>query len=132
MSASETTPITFPLSSTTGNALTRCWRRAAAISLYEAPRLTATTWVVMMSLTLVFISHSCFLLASAAEDDLERASVGGAGEHVVRLFELIQAEAVGDEPPGVDLAAGDQAHQGRSGGGVHQARSDRDVLDPLA
>src|SRR5580658_11194817 len=69
--------------------------------------------------------------ASAAEDDLERAVVGGVGEHVVRLFKLIQAEVVGDQPLGVNLAAGDQAHQGRGGGGVLQARGDRYVPDPL-
>ena len=55
MSASETTPITFPSSSTTGNALTRYRRSVAAISLKVAPRLTATTSVVMTSLTVAFM-----------------------------------------------------------------------------
>src|SRR5579863_2093098 len=84
------------------------------------------------------VLHAClhsfsllFLAASAAEDDLERAVVGGVGEHVVRRFHLIQAEVMGDEPLGVNLAAGDQAHQGRRGRGVLQARSDRYVPDPL-
>ena len=59
MSASETTPITFRSSSTTGNALTRYSRRAAAISRNVASFLTQITRVVMTSLTVVFIvSHS--------------------------------------------------------------------------
>src|SRR3984957_21069763 len=69
--------------------------------------------------------------ASAAEDDLEGTVVGGVGEDVVRRFHLIQAEVMSNESLGVDLAAGDQAHQGRGGGGVLQARGDRDVPDPL-
>src|ERR1700683_78130 len=129
MSASETTPITFPSSSMTGNALTRDRRSLAAISLNDAPSLTATTWVVMASCTLVFIVLSS--LFGRAEDDLERAGVRGPGEDVGRRFHLIQAEVMGDEPLGVDLAAGDQAHQGRGGGGVLQSRGDRYVPDPL-
>ena len=35
--------MTFPSSSMTGNALTRDWRSLAAISLNDAPGLTATT-----------------------------------------------------------------------------------------
>ena len=59
MSASETTPITFRSSSTTGNALTRYSRRATAISRNVASFLTQITRVVMTSLTAVFIvSHS--------------------------------------------------------------------------
>src|SRR6266852_6773969 len=69
--------------------------------------------------------------ASAGEDDLERAGVRGPREHVVGLVEVVQVEVVGDEPLGVDLAGGDQAHQGRRGGGVDQARGDREVPDPL-
>ena len=59
MSASETTPITFRSSSTTGNALTRCSRRAAAISRNVASFVTQITRVVMTSLTVVFMAiHS--------------------------------------------------------------------------
>ena len=55
MSASETTPITLSSSPRTGNALTRYLRRAAAISRKVASFLTQITWVVMTSLTAVFI-----------------------------------------------------------------------------
>src|SRR6185312_6199664 len=127
MSASETTPITFRSSSSTGNALTRCSCRAVAISRNVASFLTQITRLVMTSWTVVFIGHSL----SSGEDDLERPGVGGAGEHVVRLFEVVHVEVIGDERLGVDLAGADQAHQGRRGGGVHQARGDRDVPDPL-
>jgi hypothetical protein len=50
-SASDTTPITLRFSSMTGNALTRYWRSRAAISLKEASRRTATTSLVITSLT---------------------------------------------------------------------------------
>ena len=53
MSASETTPITFRSSSTTGNALTRYSCKAAAISRNVVSFLTEITRVVMMSLTVV-------------------------------------------------------------------------------
>ena len=36
--------------------------------------------------------------SAAGEDDLERAGVGGAGEDVVGLLELVEGEVVGDEP----------------------------------
>ena len=59
MSASETTPITFRSSSTTGNALTRYSRRAAAISRNVASLVTQITRVVMTSLTVLFTAvHS--------------------------------------------------------------------------
>src|ERR1039457_4053416 len=77
MSASETTPITFPSSSTTGKALTRSWRSLAAISLNDAPRLTATTWVVMMSLTLVFIVIVSFLVEREAGPGAEGSGILG-------------------------------------------------------
>ena len=54
-SASETTPITLSPSPRTGNALTRCLRRAAASSRNGASFLTQITRVVMTSLTAVFI-----------------------------------------------------------------------------
>src|SRR5580693_3936929 len=130
-SASETIPITFWSSSRTGKALTRYLRSSAAISLYDAPCLTATTVVVMTSLTVGSITSTPSLLVVAAEDDLQRASVRGPAEDVVRLVELIQAKVVGDEPLGVELAAGDQLQQGRGGVGVDQAGGDRDVPDPL-
>src|SRR5580693_6683966 len=104
-SASETIPITFWSSSRTGKALTRYLRSSAAISLYDVPCLTATTVVVMTALTVGSISTPSLLVVVAAEDDLERAGVGGPGEDVVRLVELVQAEVVGDEPLGVDPAA---------------------------
>ena len=47
--------MTLPSASTTGSALTRNRRSAAAISLKVAPRLTTTTSVVMTSLTVAFI-----------------------------------------------------------------------------
>ena len=50
-SASDTTPITFPLSSRTGKALTRCARRALAMARNDASFLTETTRVVITSLT---------------------------------------------------------------------------------
>src|SRR5580700_6584096 len=130
-SASETTPITLWSSSRTGNALTRYLRSSAAISLYDAPCLTATTVVVMTSLTVGSITSTPSLLVVAAEDDLQRAGVGGPGEDVVRLVPLVQTEVVGDEPLGVELAAGDQLQQGGGGVGVDQAGGDRDVPDPL-
>ena len=55
MSASETTPITFRSSSTTGNALIRYSCRAAAISRNVVSFLTQITRVVMMSLTVALI-----------------------------------------------------------------------------
>src|SRR5690242_9757483 len=125
MSASETTPITLRSSSTTGNALTRCSRRATAISRNVASFLTQITRVVMISWTVVIVVHS------SGEDDLERPGVLGAGEYVVGLFELVEGEVVGDERLDVELAGGDQAEEGRRGGGVHQAGGDRDVPDPL-
>src|SRR5690349_7629364 len=57
-SASETTPSTRPASSTTGSALTRYRRSTAAISLKVVSRLTATTSVVITSLTVAFMSSS--------------------------------------------------------------------------
>ena len=51
MSASETTPITFPSSSTTGNALTRYSRKAATMARNDASFVTETTRVVITSLT---------------------------------------------------------------------------------
>src|SRR5690242_19585624 len=108
MSASETTPITLQSSSTTGNALTRCSCRAVAISRNVASFLTQITRVVMISWTVVvFMSFT-----PSGEDDLERSGVGGAGEYVVGLFEVVQVEVVGDERFGVELASGEQAHQG--------------------
>ena len=53
-SASETTPITFPSASSTGNALTRHSRSLAAISRNDAVSLTDTGSADMTSLT-VFI-----------------------------------------------------------------------------
>src|SRR5208282_1237446 len=89
-SASETTPITFSSSSTTGKALTRNRRSRAAISLNEALRFTATTWAVMTSFTVAFIVLCLPLLG------LVRASVGR--EHdawvVVRILPRRIAEAV--------------------------------------
>src|ERR1700704_6975522 len=46
-------------------------------------------------------------LDATAQDDLERSGVGWPGEHVVGLLELIQREAVGDKPSGVDVVAGE-------------------------
>src|SRR5580698_10906350 len=104
---------------------------ARRISTVVPSAKSAYTWLDPSTTCAVSMAVSPFLPASAAEDDLERAGVRGPGEDVVRLFHLIQAEAVADEPLGVDLAAGDQAHQGRGGGGVLQARGDRYVPDPL-
>src|SRR5271170_3585038 len=112
-------------------------RPAGRISTVVPSAKSAYTWpdptpacAVLTAVVLIFPT-TVFLLASAGEDDLERAVVGGVGEHVVRLFKVIQAEVMGDQPLGVNLAAGDQAHQGRGGGGVLQARGDRYVPDPL-
>src|ERR1700751_5709515 len=55
MSASETTPITVPSSSSTGNALTRYSRSRAAISLNEAVFRTEIGWADMTSWTTAFI-----------------------------------------------------------------------------
>src|SRR5580693_8814787 len=105
---------------------------AGRISTVVPSAKSAYTWLDPSTTCAVLMAVSpVFWPASAAEDDLERADVRGPGEDVVRLFHLIQAEVMGDEPLGVDLAAGDQAHQGRGGGGVLQARGDRYVPDPL-
>src|SRR5580704_17060010 len=77
------------------------------------------------------ISTPSLLVVAAAEDDLQRAGVGGPREDVVRLVPLVQTEVVGDEPLGVELATGDQLQQGGGGVGVDQAGGDRDVPDPL-
>ena len=50
--------------------------------------------------------------SAAGQDDLQGAGLAGAREHVVGLDELVQGEVVGDEPAGVDLAAGDQRAAG--------------------
>ena len=54
-SDSETTPITRLSSSSTGNALTRYCRSAAAIAANGVSRSTQVTWVVITSLTARFI-----------------------------------------------------------------------------
>src|SRR5580658_10788416 len=105
--------------------------------IIPARRLSASTTGSRLTLRLPMsraassTASSVFWSVSAAEDDLEGAGVRGPGEDVVRRFHLIQAEMMGDEPLGVDLAAGDQPHQGRGGGGVLQARGDRYVPGPL-
>src|SRR5580698_11363503 len=106
---------------------------AGRISTVVPSAKSAYTWPdpTPACAVLTAVSLSPMSQASAAEDDLQRAGVPGPGEDVVRRFHLIQAEVMGDEPLGVNLAAGDQAHQGRGGGGVLQARGDRDVPDPL-
>src|SRR5580693_4561870 len=106
---------------------------AGRISTVVPSAKSAYTWPdpTPACAVLTAVSLSPMSRASAAEDDLERAGVRGPGEDVVRRFHLIQAEVMGDEPLGVDMAAGDQAHQGRRGGGVLQARGDRYVPDPL-
>jgi hypothetical protein len=60
-SASETIPMTLLSSSITGNALTRCSRSLAAISLNVASCLTAITWVLITSFTMAFTAVSCSL-----------------------------------------------------------------------
>ena len=41
----------------------------------------------------------------SGEHDLQGTGVGGPGEHVVGLDELVEVEVVGDELAGVELAA---------------------------
>jgi hypothetical protein len=47
--------------------------------------------------------------SAAGEDHLERAGVGGTGEHVVGLDELVEVEVVGHESSSVDLIARGQS-----------------------
>ena len=44
-------------------------------------------------------------VSCSGEDDLERPGLGGPGEHVVGVHELVESEVVGDETLGVDLVA---------------------------
>ena len=69
-SDSETTPITWEAWSSTGNALTRCVRRAAAMTSNGVSSLTVITVGVMTSLTTAFIGPRLF---AAGQHDLERA-----------------------------------------------------------
>ena len=55
-SDSETTPITSPVTFSTGNALTRCCRSAAAIAANGVSCSTQITWVVITSLTAAVMS----------------------------------------------------------------------------
>ena len=63
-SASETTPVTFPSASRTGNALTRHSRSLAAISRNNAVLLTETgsadmtSWTVFILITLPTTPHA--------------------------------------------------------------------------
>ena len=51
------------------------------------------------------VTGSAGCRSGPGEDDLQGAGVGGVGEHVVGLVELVEGEVVGDEPGGVDLVA---------------------------
>src|SRR5680860_61805 len=66
----------------------------------------------------------------SAEDDLECPGLACAGEHVVGLHELVEAEAVGDKALRVDLVAGEQTQQGRRRVRVDQPGRDRHVFGP--
>src|SRR5215472_16078056 len=89
-SASETTPITRPASSTTGSALTRYRRSVAAISLKVASRLTATTVVVITSLTVAFIVVSLSLsLGGSVHREVGQDVVPVAGRRGRRVGEAV-------------------------------------------
>src|SRR4029077_9811893 len=97
-SASETTPITLPASSTTGSALTRYRRSVAAISLKLVSRLTTTTSVVITSMTVAFIVVSISREGSVhreAGQDVVPADRALAGRRV--------AEAVADRDHALDV-----------------------------
>src|ERR1700733_11004673 len=111
------------MATTPGTCRIRCTSSCPTSLLSRAGRPSLTVGSI--------ISTPSLLVVAAAEGDLQRAGVGGPGEDVVRLVELIQAEVVGDEPLGVELAAGDQLQQGGGGVGVDQASGDRDVPGPL-
>lgn len=66
------------------------------------------------------------------EHDFEGAGVGGAGEHVVGLFDLVQVETVGDELSWVDLMAPEQLEQSRDRERVGEAGGDGDISVPQA
>src|SRR6185437_2652889 len=83
-SVSETTPMTLLSSSMTGKALTRWFRSIAAISLYEAFRLAAITWVLMTSLTVELMAEPPMALGRLGvvggnDDDRAVGMVGDLG-----------------------------------------------------
>src|SRR5439155_5043054 len=80
-SAPTTPPSTRPASSPTGSALTRYRRSTAAISLKVVSRLTATTSVVIMSLTVAFMSSSLSVHREV-------------GQHVVRATKTLRGRVV--------------------------------------
>src|SRR5258708_23418195 len=68
---------------------------------------------------------------SAAQHDVQGAGVGGAGEDVVGLLEVVEAEPVRNELAGVKLASGDQPQEHRRRVRIHQSGANGDVPDPL-
>src|SRR5580658_790861 len=107
-SASETMPITFWSSSRTGKALTRYLRSSAAISLNDAPCLTATTGVVMTSLTFAFI----VLSFSRRGPGVSRWESGQDVEVAAGTVGRRVAEAVADGYHARDVPVEDGQHVG--------------------
>ena len=56
--------------------------------------------------------------------------MGGVGEDVVGVGELVHPELVGDQGGDVQLSGGEQPQQCRGGSGVDQAGGDGEVADP--
>lgn len=67
---------------------------------------------------------------SAPEQHLERTRLGGVGEGVVGVEDLVELVIVRHQVLRGELALLDQLEQHRQGRGAHQPRRDDDVLDP--
>src|SRR6266566_9496276 len=135
MSACDTTPITSPASSTTGNALTRAFRIRTIISLNDAVFFTATTRVVITSLTMFFIASHLLATSIVWRMRLGPSRVNGAASpapwpphqgpksHRVRHMQRRQMRQgrAGGRSPGE--CAGEQA-AGSGGDGLAALRHD--------
>src|SRR6476660_7530714 len=87
-------------------------------AIASAPALNRTSRVLRFMILL----GDCVPLAGTAScpghNDLQRAGLTGMGEHVVRRFELVHREVVGDELCGVELVTGGEPKQCRRRGRV--------------
>ena len=66
----------------------------------------------------------------STERHLQRACLGRATEHIVGVEELVQVEAMRDEPGRCELPGRHEAKQGRGRVRVDQSGGDGHVLDP--
>src|SRR6185437_15770203 len=108
-SVSETTPMTLLSSSMTGKALTRWFRSIAAISLYEAFRLAAITWMLMTSLTVELMAEPPMALGRLGvvggdDDDRAVGMVGDLGTDRAHQQPLEPAGAAGADDDHVRAA----------------------------